>query len=248
MAASQQKTHLYKHDKMFDDETPRLCRVLSLCSFVWFGAMTFSAKYFSMTALCNLENQIVVLRAALWSYSAVWGVVSSTVVLSPRSARPLMNMNGPVQLIANPPHVHPHCPPSKSTSVSAVTQSYPRQPRKRLWRSNQLWLNTECDGSHYSKSVTATALTTIDYRNIAAEASMPTWLRLSQERGCGSSSSSLLILPLICDDQDNISEEMSLCCYFSIFSSLQPFPRATVLCTENRTIRLHIVYPAHTLL
>ncbi len=58
-------------------------------------------------------------------------------------------------------------PPSKSTSLSAVTQCYPRQPGKRLWRSNQLWLNTECDGSHYSKSRTAKALTTIDYLNIA---------------------------------------------------------------------------------
>lgn len=58
-------------------------------------------------------------------------------------------------------------PPSESTSVSAVTQCYPRQPGKRLWRSNQLWLNTECDGSHYSKSRTAKALTTIDYLNIA---------------------------------------------------------------------------------
>lgn len=58
-------------------------------------------------------------------------------------------------------------PPSKSTSLSAVTQCYPRQPGKRLWRSNQLWLNTECDGSHYSKSGTAKALTTIDYLNIA---------------------------------------------------------------------------------
>lgn len=58
-------------------------------------------------------------------------------------------------------------PPSKSTSVSAVTQCYPRQPGKRLWRSNQLCLNTECDGSHYSKSRTAKALTTIDYLNIA---------------------------------------------------------------------------------
>lgn len=72
---------------------------------------------------------------------------------------------------------HPaHCKPitrssppplSKSTSLSAVTQSYPRQPGKRLWRSNQLWLNTECDGSHYSKFRTAEALTTIDYLNIA---------------------------------------------------------------------------------
>lgn len=57
-------------------------------------------------------------------------------------------------------------PPSKSTSLSAVTQCYPRQPGKRLWRSNQLRLNTECDGSHYSKFRAAKALTTIDYLNI----------------------------------------------------------------------------------
>lgn len=58
-------------------------------------------------------------------------------------------------------------PLSKSTSLSAVTLCYPRQPGKRLWRSNQLWLNTKYDGSHYSKSRTAKALTTIDYLNIA---------------------------------------------------------------------------------
>lgn len=67
-------------------------------------------------------------------------------------------------------------PPSTGTSVSAVTQCYPRQPGKRLWRSNQLWLNTEYHSSHYSKSRTAVAPTTIDYPNITrAEAPLPTF-------------------------------------------------------------------------
>lgn len=60
----------------------------------------------------------------------------------------------------------PLFPSSESTSLSAVTQRYTRQPGGRLFRSNQLCLNTECDGSHYTKSSTAKALTTIDYLNI----------------------------------------------------------------------------------
>lgn len=81
-------------------------------------------------------------------------------------------------------------PPSKSTSLNTVTQCYPRQPGKRLWRSNQLWLNTECDGSHYSKSRTAKALMTIDYLNIACircggcHAHLPCICRRRQEVDC----------------------------------------------------------------
>lgn len=78
-----------------------------------------------------------------------------------------MNMNGSVHLISNPSHVHPYRPhPKAHHSALSHSVTHDNQER-RLWRSNQLWLNTECDGSHYSKSRTAKALTTIDYLNIA---------------------------------------------------------------------------------
>lgn len=51
-----------------------------------------------------------------------------------------------VQLIFDPSHVQPQRPRSKSTSLITVTRCYLWQPAKRLWRSNQLWLNTKCDG------------------------------------------------------------------------------------------------------
>lgn len=89
-----------------------------------------------------------------------------SVVVSPPSVCLLMNMNRlSISLPAR--HIFTPAPPSKSTSLSAVTRRYQRQPGKRLWRSNQLWLNTECTGSHYSKSRAARALTTIDCLNIA---------------------------------------------------------------------------------
>lgn len=122
-------------------------------------------------------------------------------------------------------------PPSKSTSLSAVIQCYPRQPGKRLWRSNQLWLNTECDGSHYSKSRTAKALTTIDYLNIACIGCEGFHAHLPQvrlRRGSGVSSSSLLILSLIYDDRDNISEEMPGCAVISQFSLPYSVPHVAI--------------------
>ena len=181
--------------------------------------------------------QGVVCRALLWC-SVARGVVRLAVLCGSRCCvAPLLSQAPGAHTrwwiwMGRPAHCRPVTrssppPPTKSTSVSAVTQSYPRQPRKRLWRSNQLWLNAECDGSHYSKSSTATALTTIDYLNIACVRCRGSRAHLrgrsSQEGGCGPSSSSLLILPFICDDQDNISEEMSLCCIFSICSSSQLF-------------------------
>lgn len=57
------------------------------------GAMRCSVRCFSIVVFCTVENPIAVWCAALW-VGAVCGVVCSSVVLSPRSAHPLMNMNG----------------------------------------------------------------------------------------------------------------------------------------------------------
>uniref|UniRef100_A0AAQ5ZN18 protein-tyrosine-phosphatase n=1 Tax=Amphiprion ocellaris TaxID=80972 RepID=A0AAQ5ZN18_AMPOC len=67
----------------------------------------------------------------------------------------------------------------------------------------------ECgEGRTVVHCLTARALTTIDYLNIACVrcrvVHAPPSLRLSQERGSGLSSSSLLILPFIYDDQNTI--------------------------------------------
>lgn len=122
-------------------------------------------------------------------------------------------------------------PPSKGTSLNTVTQCYPRQPGKRLWRSNQLWLNTECDGFHYSKSRTAKALMTIDYLNIACIRCGGFHAHLScicLRRGSGLSSTCLLILPFIYDDRDYISDKMPHCTGISQFSLPYSFSRVAI--------------------
>lgn len=213
---------MVNHDQICLMMRNRDCVVSCFCG-VRYGAMGCSEKYFTMVVFCNVENQIVVWWAALWR-SAVRGVVCSSVVLSPRSAHPLMNMNGSVQLIANPSHVHPHRPHPKAHH-SALSHSVSHDNQKRDYGDqinygliqNAMVLTTVNPGlpKHWRQLITLILLV------YAAEASVPTFpLHLSQERGSGLSSCSLLILPFIYDDRDNISAEMQPCAVVSQFSLL----------------------------
>lgn len=125
-----------------------------------------------------------------------------------------------VQLIANPSHVYLHrLHPKAHHSALSHSVTHDNQERDYGDQINYGLIQNAMDlttvnpalPKHWRRLITLILPVTL--RRLPC----PPSLRMSQERGIGLSSTTLLILPLIYDDQHNISKDP--CSYFLIFPS-----------------------------
>lgn len=198
--------------------------VVSYLCGVWSNEMHCNVSFHRSILLCGKSD------CGVMCCTVGWCSVCRCVPLccpKPPERTPADEYEWAVQLIANSSHVHPHHPQPKAHR-SGLSHSVTHDNQGRDYG----------DQINYGLMQNAMVLTTVNpglpkrWRRLitlillvyAAEAPVPTFTAFVSGERKWISSSSLLILPFIYDEQDNISEATAHFAIISQFSlTLQPF-------------------------